>query len=217
MKIFNVTLAGLVASTLLAGGCASPSGRADLATWQPRLEEHVARTGDGDLNVLRTADPASPVPMFNVLGGAEPEGSTDVAGLLLGKRAAGDRTWYFFLVATIETQHVSAIRLVAVSARHASDSSDSASSLAGDGDRGSGHRLDWRVGPADPHAFALYRQNIARFIVSPDPLARWTSGVDRFDLGGAGPQWHVTHAPSGAVWTLDTATATAVAGAVRRR
>ncbi len=212
MQILNVTLAGLVASTLLAGGCASPAGRADLATWQPRLEEHVARTGNGDLNVLRTADPASPVPMFNVLGGAEPEGSTDVAGLLLGKRAAGDHTWYFFLVAAIESQQVSAIRLVAVSAQPAVDSG---SSLPGDGDRGSGRQLDWRVGPADPHAFSLYRQSIARFIVSPDPLARWTSGVDRFDLGGADPQWHVTHAPSGAVWTLNTAAATAVAGAGR--
>jgi hypothetical protein len=212
MNFFNATLAGLLASTLLAGGCASPSGRSDLATWQTRLEDHVARTGHGDLNVLRVADPASPVPMFNVLGGAEPEDSIDHAGLLLGKRTAADRTWYFFLVATIEARQINAIRLVAVSARHALDSS--VSPPADDG-RARGQRLDWRVGPADPHAFALYRQSIARFVVSPDPLARWTSGVDRFDLAGTGPQWRATHTPSGAVWTVDTAAATAAAGAAR--
>jgi hypothetical protein len=208
MNFFNATLAGLLASTLLAGGCASPSGRADLATWQARLEEHVARTGHGDLNALRFADPASPVPMFNVLGGAEPEDSIDHAGLLLGKRTAADRTWYFFLVATIEARQIRAIRLVAASARPAVDSG---ASPTGDDSRASGHRLDWRVGPADPHAFALYRQGIARFVASPDPLARWTSGADRFDLAGAGSQWRATHAPSGAVWTVDTAAAAAVA------
>jgi len=208
MKFFNVTLAGLVASTLLAGGCTSSSGRTDLAIWQTRLDEHVARIGHGDLNVLRVADPASPVPMFNVLGGAEPEDSIDHAGLLLGRRAAADRTWYFFLVATIEAWQIRAIRLVAVSARLAVD----AGSLpSGDVGRAGGHRLDWSVGPADPNAFALYRQSVSRFVVSPDPLARWTSGVDRFDLAGAGPRWQVTHAPSGAVWTVDTAAATAVA------
>jgi hypothetical protein len=206
MNFFNVTLAGLLASTLLAGGCASPSGRADLATWQTRLEEHVARTGHGDLNVLRVADPASPVPMFNVLGGAEPEDSIDHAGLLLGKRAAADRTWYFFLVATIEARQINAIRLVAVSARPAFDSG---ASTPGDDGRAIDRGLDWRVGPADPHAFALYRQSIARFVTSPDPLARWTSGVDRFDLAGTGPQWRATHTPSGAAWTVDAATSTA--------
>ena len=212
MKFFNVTLAGLVASTLLAGGCASPSGRADLATWQTRLEEHVARTGHGDLNVLRVADPASPVPMFNVLGGAEPEDSIDHAGLLLGKRTAADRTWYFFLVATIDARLINAIRLIAVSARPAIDSAASPPGIDG---RARDQGLDWRVGAADPHAFALYRQSIARFVVSPDPLARWTSGVDRFDLAGAGPHWRATHTPSGAVWTVDVAAATATAGAAR--
>jgi len=212
MKFFNATLAGLLAATLLAGGCASPSGRADFAIWQTRFEEHVARTGHGDLNVLRVAAPDSPVPMFNVLGGAEPEDSIDHAGLLVGRRTAADRTWYFFLVGTIEAWQIRAIRLVAVSARPAFDPG---SSSPGDDGHASGHRLDWRVGTADPHAFALYRQSIARFVVSPDPLARWTSGADRFALAGAGPQWQVTHAPSGAVWTVDAAAATAVASAVR--
>jgi hypothetical protein len=212
MNYFNVTLGGLLASTLLAGGCASPSGHADLATWQTRLEEHVARTGHGDLNVLRVADAASPVPMFNVLGGAEPEDSIDHAGLLLGRRTAADRTWCFFLVATIEAWQINAIRLVAVSARPAFDPG---ASPPGYDDHASDQRLDWRVGPADAHAFALYRQSIARFVVSPDPLARWTSGVDRFDLAGTGPQWRATHTPSGAVWTVDTAAATAAAGAAR--
>ena len=210
MKSFSLTLAGLVALTLLAGGCASSSGRTDVATWQTRLEEHVARTGHGDLNVLRVADPASPVPMFNVLGGAEPEDSTDVAGLLLGRRTAADGMWYFFLVATIEAQQMRAIRLVAVSARPAAQPD---SWLPADRGRARDHELDWRVGPADPQAFALYRQSVARFIVSPDPLARWRSGVDRFDLAGAGALWRVTHAPSGAVWTVDVVTATAVGGA----
>ena len=150
--------------------------------------------------------------MFNVLGGAEPEDSIDHAGLLLGKCTAADRTWYFFLVATIEAQQINAIRLVGVSARLAIDPG---ASPPGDDGRARGHRLDWRVGPADPHAFALYRQSIDRFVVSPDPLARWTSGVDRFDLAGTGPQWRATHAPSGAVWTVDTAAATAAAGAAR--
>jgi hypothetical protein len=161
--------------------------------------------------VLRVADPASPIPMFNVLGGAEPEDSTDVAGLLLCKRTAADGTWYFFLVATIEAQQMRAIRLVAVSERPAAGST---SRPRGDRDRGSDDNLDWRVGPADPHAFALYRQSIAHN-VSPDPLARWRSGVDRFDLAGAGPQWHATHAPSGAVWRVNVATSTAMAGTAR--
>ncbi len=214
MKIFNLKLAGLLALTLFAGGCASSSGRADLTTWQTRLEEHVARAGRGNLNVLRAADPASPIPMFNVLGGAEPEDSTDYAGLLLGKRTAADRTWHFFLVATIEAQQIHAIRLVAVAARPGADFD---SWTPGDRDRAVDHKLDWRVGPADPNAFALYRQGIARFNVSPDPLARWRSGNDRFDLAGAGGQWHATHAPSGAAWTVDITAATAVATAGARR
>jgi hypothetical protein len=212
MRFFNVTLVGLLASTLLAGGCASPSGRADLATWQARLEEHVARTGHGDLNALRFADPGSPFPMFNVLGGAEPEDSIDHAGLLLDKRTFANRTWYFFLVATIEARQINAIRLVAVAARPALEPGWS---LPGADGHARSQGLAWRVGPADPHAFALYRQSMARFVVSPDPLARWTSGADRFELAGAGPQWRATHTLSGAAWTVDAAAAAAVAGAAR--
>jgi hypothetical protein len=144
--------------------------------------------------------------MFNVLGGAEPEDSIDHAGLLLGKRTVASRSWYFFLVANIEARQINAIRLVAVASRPAVESG---SSPAGNGGRVSGHRLDWRVGPAEAHAFALYRQSIARFVVSPDPLARWTSGTDRFELAGAGPQWRATHTLSGAVWTVDAAAAAA--------
>jgi hypothetical protein len=212
MKSFNLTLAGMLALTVLAGGCASPSGRADLVIWQTRLEEHVARMSHGDLDALRFADPASPVPMFNVLGGAEPEGSTDVAGLLLGKRTAAGHTWHFFLVATIEAQQIRTIRLAAVSAR---PSVDTASRPPGDHGPADNVQLDWRFGPADPNAFALYQQSIAPSIVSPDPLARWKSGVDRFELTGAGAQWHATHLRSGAVWTVDAAAATAVASAAR--
>jgi hypothetical protein len=202
MKPFILTLAGLLAFTLLAGGCASPSGRAELATWEKRLEEHVARSGHGDVNVLRVAAPDSPVPMFNVLGGAEPEGSTDVAGLLLGRRTAENYNWYFFLVATIEAQQIHAIRLVAVSTRPAADRGGAAD-----------HGLEWRVGPTDALAFARYQQSIARVIVSPDPLARWKFGIDRFDLAGTGSQWRATHASSGAAWTVGIATAAAVASA----
>ena len=212
MKCSTLALAGLQALTVFAGGCASPSGRAGLSTWEMRVEERVADSGHGDLNVLRVAAPDSPVPMFGVLGGAEPEGSTDVAGLLLGKRASENRVWYFFLVAAIEDQQIRAIRLVAVSARAAAD----AESLpAGDRGHAEDQGLEWRVGPGDPDTFTLYRQSIAQFIVSPDPLARWKSGVDRFDLAGTGSRWRATHAASGAVWTVDTAAAKAAVDAPR--
>ena len=111
-------------------GCASSS----IQTWQRSLEEFVENKGDGDLNVLRNVEGRPSKNEFGVIG-AKTGGMvffsprrTDANGVLLGLKRIRERSWYIFLVGTVEYRgsfvnfplddpQLTDIRLIALSGR----------------------------------------------------------------------------------------------------
>jgi hypothetical protein len=181
-----LAVAVMVIGSVTLGGCASArTGHADLGAWRSELEKYVNSDAGGDINQIRTLAPPDEQPIFADLGGEDPDGSTDVFGLLLGRRMIESRSWYVFLVTTVGGgQHMKDIQLAAVSVQ--------------------GGRYDWRVSGPDKAAFDRYAKSVARYVeLSPDPVVRWKSGADVFGVQVAGSTINVVHAPSGAMWKLD--------------
>lgn len=180
---------GLAASAaLLATGCA-PSGHATYPQWQADLETYVRREANGDLNdALRSMNYQPPYRQWTVLGGADPEKSSDIVGLLLGREQIAGQPWYLFITGKNVEQDVAVIRPAAV--------------------RQANGELVWRLGPPDPEALEQYRRH-RRVVDSPGddrnrPI-QFPGYGDSFDYRVESPTVIVTDRSSGARWQFSLA------------
>jgi hypothetical protein len=187
-----------------AGVVPAPISGAVIATWQARLEQHIAAAGDGDPAVLsqlparRTQAVARPGQIVFAATDVEayvPErDGFDVFGLLLGKQntAAGPR--YVFIVGAIQREAywpvaIADIRIAAMSVK------------AG--------VTTWETGPGDTEALVRYRRN-----ADTTTALRFPAERDQFRLIGCDPGVCVEELRSGARWALYGAATAAPAPAV---
>ncbi len=97
---------------LVAAGC---SRHVSVDTWQGTLEQFAQQHANNDLAFLRDYNSDAPRRTFNVIGTADPKKSTDVIGVLLGRRVVNDSAWYIFLVGQQRNGVVEDIRIAMIS------------------------------------------------------------------------------------------------------
>lgn len=168
------------------------AGRNVVAEWQRQLEAYLASSGSVDPALLAQL-PALRSPAVRRPGqivfaatdiesfAAERDGF-DAFGLLVGKLDTAAGPSYVFIVGTVARSEyravvVADVRAVALAVR--------------DG------KVAWEVGPSDPRALALYRQDIDR-----TTAVRFPADRDRFRLIACAPEVCVEEPRSGARWTL---------------
>ncbi|MCI0363051.1 MAG: hypothetical protein L0Y44_00605 [Phycisphaerales bacterium] len=108
-----------------------------MAEWRRGVQRHSSQESHGDLSFLRESsigDPSRPV--FSMIGGDSPDGSTDVTGVLLSRRTIAGRDWLVFLVGSVKRRRVEDIRIA----------------LRSDDDQ----KIKWIMGPSDREALASY-------------------------------------------------------------
>lgn len=175
------------AVVLFAAGC---SRTASLESWQERLVQYSTNQHDGRMTFLSEPNALTGQHQFTVLGGASAHKSTDVTGVLLGRRSVEGRDWLIFLVGAIKKSAVDDIRLAMLS--------------------DDGGPRQWIVGQADGDALKQYRQFKDRAWRSRHPdrseppwnAMSFPTEDDVFDLEVAGGTITAMHAASGARWTL---------------
>ena len=187
---------------LLVGCASSP-----IPVWQRSLEEFVENKGDGDLNVLRNAEGRPSKNEFGVIG-AKKGGMvfisprrTDANGVLLGLERICERSWYIFLVGTVEYRgsfvnfplddpQLTDIRLIALSGREGA--------------------FEWVVGEPDaaalsqycrPHLEAWRRSHPSRSAATESPTI-FPTPKDIFRLSVEPPVVTATDEYSGARWAI---------------
>jgi hypothetical protein len=178
----------LFAPTLV--GCGGSSK--NITAWQRGVERYIADHGR-DPVVLRDVTLEDNRPGFAVLGGLDPNKSTDARALLLGHKIIADRPWFIYLVGIVAKQKVQEIRLAALSA--------------------SGSQTIWRLGPRDNHALKLYRDagwsdwkaHGGGTSKPPPQYTTFPRESDVFELTIDGTKITATQKPSGAQWTDDIA------------
>jgi hypothetical protein len=168
------------------------AGRNVVAEWQRQLEAFLASNGSVDpallaqLPALRS--PAVRRPGQIVFAATDIESFVaerdgfDAFGLLVGKLDTGANLGYVFIVGSVARSEYRAIavadvRAVALTLR--------------DGN------VAWEVGPSDPRALALYRQDTDR-----TTAVRFPADRDRFRMVACAPDVCVEELRSGARWTL---------------
>ncbi|MGE5713384.1 MAG: hypothetical protein ACM32F_05880 [Betaproteobacteria bacterium] len=203
-----VTLAAALLLAIAAGGCAvhtapkatgakvrevpEATSRAVFATWQARLEQYIAQSGDGDPAVLSQLpalrSPAVVRPAQIVFAASDIEAHVaerdgyDAFGLLLGRQntAAGPR--YVFIVGAIQREDywpvaLADVRVVALSVK---------AGIA-----------TWETGPADLDALLRYRKS-----ADTSTALRFPAERDQFRLVDCEPGICVEELRSGARWVL---------------
>lgn len=135
-----------------AGGC---SGDAAIRAWQRSLEEYVTDYGNGDPNVLRAVAEDPSESDFGLIGAGSSgvafvfPARTDVAGVLVGHRRVGDRSWYVYMVGAVKYRGtMSNFPLDDAALRDLRPAAFSAH----------GGRYEWRLGERDEGAMRLYRR-----------------------------------------------------------
>jgi hypothetical protein len=184
MVIKSIAIPLLLA--IVAAGCAS---KPTLQSWQRGIEKYVAERKDP--NALRDVTVLGSRRGFAVIGGADPQKSTDVNGLLLGHNTIDGQPWFIYLVGLVHQQRVSEIHLAAVT-------------FAGNHPR-------WAMSAKNPQALSLYRQYNERLFHDmhgpnakpPGSFTTFPREGDSFELTGSDSTIQATHPPSGAKWTLD--------------
>jgi len=164
-----------------------------IESWQKGLEQSVAKQESGDLSFLRDRNSESSLRQFTVIGAPSPENSTDVTGVLMGRRAIDDRQWMIFLVGSVRKRIVHDIRVAM---------------LSDDG----GSPRQWLVSRSDPEALKTYlrdKNNAWRALhpgrtEPPTDALSFPTEDDMFQLEVAGNTISVIHPKSGARWTLVT-------------
>ena len=163
-----------------------------IATWQARLEQYIAQSGDGDPAVLSQLparrSPAVARPAQIVFAASDVDAHVaerdgyDVFGLLLGKQntTAGPR--YVFIVGTVQREDywpvaVADVRVVALSVKAGIAS--------------------WESGPADADALLRYRRS-----ADASTALRFPAERDQFRLVVCEPGVCVEELRSGARWAL---------------
>lgn len=169
-------------------GCGSK--HASLADWRRSVMQRASNDGGGELSFLRDPVGRSERRRFDVIGTDSPDESTDVKGVLLGRREINGRPWLVFLVGSVKERRVEDIRVAMLS--------DDAS------------KSKWMMSSADHEALDLYRQykQKAWQALHPDrsepPMRAMEfpaeSDVYRLEQDDAGIS--IIEANSGARWTL---------------
>jgi hypothetical protein len=186
----------VAALAALGGGCnASFPRQASLEIWQKEMERYVADRSAGDVNALRDVEVVPGRPGFRVYSHDRPEESTDIAGVLVGVHAPGDRLWYVYVVGELDREEVTTIRLAALSQP--------------------GGRIIWRMGEDElggANAYRVHRLNLWRSrrgdLGEPSPphsALSFPNPGDQFTMTIDGTVVTVREETSGANWTLDLA------------
>lgn len=184
--------------TLMAGMMGCSSKRVTMHAWQGELDEFAATHADGDLIFLREdagggigGDGAGSLrQQFGVLAAKSPDDSTDVMGVLLGRRNIQGEDWLVFLIGSVKQRIVQDIRVAL-----RSDSPTQSKWLLGRADSAS--VAQYRRFKQDPWLSANPNQKQA-----PAALLGFPSEQDVYQLETAGNTVSVLESKSGARWTL---------------
>ena len=182
----------LAASILLAFVCAGATGcssSASISGWRDAVERYVKDEGGGDPSVLKelTIDRPGTTRGFALLGGDRATESTDARAILLAHQPINGQLWFVYLVALVENQKTTDIRLAALHAE--------------------GGKYTWRTSKKDEEAIKRYTQYVQQLAndrlgrkEAPPSYTTFPRPGDAFDLKTEGDVIGVTHRQSGAHW-----------------
>lgn len=184
--------AGLAMLSALCAGCGGSSRPVTMDTWRSSAIKFTADQANGDSAALRETSIGGVPSSFAVIGAKSPDASTDVAGVLLGRRSIQGRDWLLFLVGTTTKRQITDVHVAMMS-------------------DGPG-QTEWREGPPDPAALKAYRDaGLSKYRVADSkgkttPQPEWfPREQDAFSLEVSGDRASVTDRNSGAKWTLSLA------------
>jgi hypothetical protein len=185
--IRNSATAFLVLMALSLGGCSSS---VTVSEWQASLDQFAADYGHNDMSFLRETDDSSSRRAFTVIGTATPEKSTDITGVLLGRRTIADRQWLVFLIGRVKHREVEDIRL----ALRSDDAGEP----------------KWLLSQSNADAFRQYRQHREaqwrayhpNREAAPIHALEFPAEDDVFSLDINQNQAAVVHESSGAQWNI---------------
>ena len=180
-----------------AQGC--ESRRATMGSWQKTLSQYSAAQANNDLSFLRgdpgTGGAGGPGteggrPQFSIIGAKSADDSTDVTGVLLGRRTLIGRDWFIFILGGIVDRRVEEIRVAIL-------------------EDAPGKPM-WVVGRPDSVSLATYQQHKRTMWQSQNParpepppaLMGFPGESDVFELQTAQNTISVVEKTSGARWTL---------------
>jgi hypothetical protein len=98
----------LAFAVAFSSGCASS---VSVPEWQASLEQFAADYANHDMSFLREDGPSSSRREFSIIGTATPEKSTDINGVVLGRRTIANRQWLVFLIGRVKHREVTDIQL----------------------------------------------------------------------------------------------------------
>jgi len=183
LKTTPVALVSLSVMLFLAGCGGGTGAKPTYEGWKGSIQNHVDTRGDGDINTLRSSDSRSGHIAFNVIGSEQPDHSTDVNSLLLGRRSILDQDWYVFVVGMVKAGNVQDIRVAAA--------------------RNGNPALVWKFGLEEPASTSAYRTAKLRARLRGDSaLIGFPLEEDQFSIETAGSLVTVIDLQSGARWTL---------------
>jgi hypothetical protein len=181
---------GLATLAALLAGCGGSSRPVTMDAWRSSVRKFADDQGNADTASLR--DQAAGGAGFAVTGAKSPDESTDVAGVLVGRRPAQGRDWLVFLVGAVTKRQVTDI--------HVAMMSDAPG------------KPQWREGASDPVSLKTYRDAGISKYRTPDakgkqsPQPEWfPREQDAFTLEVSDDRVTVTDRNSGAKWVLSLA------------
>ena len=184
---------GLIALLLftLPGCNGAASQNSSLSGWQHAVESYVHDIGKDDPTSLGQVQIAGGRPGFAILGNPLPTESQDAVGLLLAHRPLAGKPAFIYLVGIVTKQQVNDIRLAVLTF-------DS---------QGKSH---WTLGPANAPALDAYRkhrdatwhQEFPGRKDAPAGALNFPAPSDVFSVNSDAQRITVTHAASGASWTV---------------
>jgi hypothetical protein len=168
-------------------GCGGPNNQTvSLPIWQQHVEQYVHDFGKDDPTSLRDLTIPDGRKGFAVNGSPLPKDSTDAVGLLLAHRPVDGRPAFIYLVGIVDKEKLTDIRLAMLTF-----------------DNGKSH---WHVSPANAGALETYRRSHPS-TAGKESVQNFPAANDVFNLDVAGGRVTAVHAPSGASWTVTSASA----------
>lgn len=177
--------------TLLLGGCSS-SRVITLGEWRDEARDYAQQQCAGDAGGLRLEPDDQGRSTFCIIGAHAAEKSTDVSGVLLGRRRVAGQDWLVFLVGSTARNVVTDIHIAAL--------------------LDSGTVSTWKEGSSDAASLKAYRDRGVPAFRTADasgkftpPPERFPREQDAFTLETTDDSIAVTDRTSGARWTLSLA------------
>lgn len=185
MKCFAIIWIAVMALTM--PGCSSS---VTVAEWESSLDQYAADHANNDLSFLRERENANSFRQFSIVGTSTPEKSTDINGVLLGRKMIGDRPWLVFVIGRVKHRQVEDIRL-------ALRSDDGRSPKWVIGDASSDSLQEYRA-----HREQLWRKRHPERQSPPLHAFEFPVEEDVFQLTINGAEVVATHEASGARWSV---------------